>query len=168
MVGRGSRPYPGKKDFVVLDMGANFEEFGTWDEPRSMSEVFFNPAKAKEKLDAAPAKACKKCGAINSIAARVCIACGEEFPKPKPTVEEIVGAHFVEVKPEEILRQDPKNWTFEDILVVQKIKGYKDGWLYYQMAERGVAFLQQYAKLKGYRPGWVYATLKRFNKLPAS
>lgn len=165
MVGRGSRLYPGKEYFTVLDMGYNFEEFGTWDEPRSMSEVFFNPHKPNKKKDVAPGKECKKCGAINALNARVCIVCENPFPKPKPNIEEIVGAHFEEVTPDEILRKSPKEWSFEDILAIQKIKGYRPGWIYYQLAERGLPFLKQYAELKGYKKGWSYAQMKRFNKL---
>lgn len=166
MIGRGSRIFKGKEHFTALDMGSNFLTFGTWDEPRSMSEVFHNPTKPKSKLDVAPAKECKNCGAVNHLSRRSCIICGEEFPKPKPNVEEIVGAHFQIVEPAEILKMDPKKWTFEDVLAVQELKGYKKGWLYYALAERGEPFLRKYAELQGYKKGWVWQTLKRFNKLP--
>lgn len=43
MIGRGSRPLPGKKEFSVIDLGNNLHRFGLWNEPVDWPSIFENP-----------------------------------------------------------------------------------------------------------------------------
>lgn len=74
MLGRGTRPAPGKRDCVVLDFAGNRPRLGPIDAP-----YVPNPKKG-EKTGELPVKVCDNCGCYAHISARVCEACGELFP----------------------------------------------------------------------------------------
>lgn len=98
MLGRGTRPAPGKENCLVLDHGRNAWRLGTIDDP-------VIPGKTVRRAGEAPVKLCSACGCLNHISARNCDACGEPFEfqvqfkamagtaevmrleAPKPTVE---------------------------------------------------------------------------------
>lgn len=50
MIGRGSRRLPGKKDFLVIDLGNNAARFGMWDEPVDWQLIFRSPEWYLENL----------------------------------------------------------------------------------------------------------------------
>lgn len=74
MLGRGTRPAPGKRDCVVLDFAGNRPRLGPIDAP------YVPDPKKKEKTGELPVKVCDNCGCYAHISARVCEACGEPFP----------------------------------------------------------------------------------------
>lgn len=43
MIGRGSRPLPGKSDFSIIDLGNNMQRFGLWDEYIDWMSIYENP-----------------------------------------------------------------------------------------------------------------------------
>lgn len=43
MIGRGSRPLPGKKEFAIIDLGNNMQRFGLWDEYIDWMSIYENP-----------------------------------------------------------------------------------------------------------------------------
>ncbi|MBI1207404.1 MAG: DEAD/DEAH box helicase [Azospirillum sp.] len=88
IVGRGTRLFPGKSDFKVLDYGGNIPRHGPIDAPI---------VKSKPKQDEpgeAPTKDCAACGESIPIGARACPACGAsiEFEGPKVTARAGKGA----------------------------------------------------------------------------
>jgi len=90
MLGRGTRPAPGKSDCVVLDFAGNRPRLGPVDAPHIP-----NPKKG-EKTGEIPCKICDSCGCYAHISARVCEACGEPFPiqtklKHRPGSEAIMS-----------------------------------------------------------------------------
>lgn len=72
MLGRGTRPFPGKYYCLVLDFARNSEELGPINDP-------VLPRKKGSMGGDAPVKICENCGTYNYAAARWCIACGREF-----------------------------------------------------------------------------------------
>lgn len=83
MCGRGSRPYQGKQDFIIIDLGANAIELGDWCQPRDWEDIFHNPPKVTDGV--APVKNCPACSAIIPIQTRVCPYC---FFEMKPLTQE--------------------------------------------------------------------------------
>lgn len=75
--GRGGRPYPGKEQFIIVDMGGNGNYFGDWSESRDWKDIFFNPEKAKKKGDA-EARECKECHSLLKLGTTLCPECGFE------------------------------------------------------------------------------------------
>lgn len=72
MLGRGTRPWEGKKDCLVLDFGRNSARLGPINDP-------LIPRKKGEGTGEVPIKICTACGVYNHIKVKHCTACGKEF-----------------------------------------------------------------------------------------
>lgn len=80
MLGRGTRPYDGKENCLVLDFAGNTARLGPINDP-------VIPRKKGEKQGEAPVRICPKCSMYNHASARYCggqpfptnEGCGEEF-----------------------------------------------------------------------------------------
>ena len=128
MVGRGSRTFPGKEDFIVIDMGANCYEHGLYDDARKWDLV----KKRRTSSGVAPVKLCESCEAMNHASARVCSDCGEPFKiKKKP----LLKADFVEVKSKRGGSQAFRTGTAtkEELQEYAKKMGYSPRWVYVQL-----------------------------------
>lgn len=80
-IGRASRPHPSKNgEFLLLDMGANFERLGRYEDDRKWY-LFHNTGKGGGP---APVKECptdkKGCGRLLPIQVQDCPFCGYHFP----------------------------------------------------------------------------------------
>lgn len=106
MCGRGSRPYPGKIMFSIIDLGGNATIHGDWCVDRDWSDIFNNPPKPGDGKDnPAPSKYCPSCEALISASARTCHYCGYMFPlsvqapeKEKAIDEFVIITKGVDVK----------------------------------------------------------------------
>lgn len=79
--GRGSRPFPDKDFFTILDLGGNALKHGDWSTPRDWYSLFHNPPKpGRNAGGAAPIKECIECEAIIAASATVCSFCGAAQP----------------------------------------------------------------------------------------
>ncbi len=76
MAGRGMRPKEHIADCLVLDFAGNVERHG----PITAVQP---PKRGTKGTGEAPVKVCEQCGELVAIAARVCPACGAEFPEPE-------------------------------------------------------------------------------------
>ena len=94
--GRGSRTYPGKDHFTIIDMGGNAIPLGDWCNDRDWRRVFEHPGLISDKKGVAPSKSCPKCDCIIAAQTMTCPYCGYEFPK-KMTAEEAAVHEFVVV-----------------------------------------------------------------------
>lgn len=72
IVGRGSRPLPGKENCLILDFGGNIERFGPID------CITVRKRKGKAVLEKAPTKKCPQCGNVLPIKVKEC-DCGHQF-----------------------------------------------------------------------------------------
>lgn len=73
MLGRGTRPAPGKQNCLVLDFAGNTKRLGPINDP------VIPKAKSKSAGEA-PVKICPDCGMYNHASVRYCDNCGHEFP----------------------------------------------------------------------------------------
>ena len=152
--GRGSRIYPGKDRFTLLDFGMNHDRHGMWDEART-----WKIKKPKEKIDGIVAvKTCKNedCGCLLPVSTRVCKYCGYEFPIKE--AEEQNGI-MVEVKPKPptaLIGMKISDLTIQDLLDLEKSKSYKPSFIWRVVRSMGVEAIDQYGQLKGYSRGWSY------------
>jgi DNA repair protein RadD len=71
--GRGSRPYQGKSDTMILDYAGNTMRHGPLDRVKP-------PRKPGESTGEAPMKVCPKCEHIVATSTRTCPHCGNKFP----------------------------------------------------------------------------------------
>lgn len=77
MAGRGCRISEGKEDCLVLDFAGVIQTHG----PITCIKP---PRKPGDGQGEAPVKSCEKCWELVHISAKVCPACGEEFPVAEP------------------------------------------------------------------------------------
>lgn len=84
IVGRGTRLFPNKDKFYVLDMGNNIETHGPIDSDTYGINTIKDPS---TKAGEAPKKVCPKCFEIVHASAKVCPKCLLEFPeRPKDMI----------------------------------------------------------------------------------
>lgn len=168
MAGRGSRLYPGKKDFIILDMGENYKHLGgTWDTPRDWREIYSNPKKANEGL--APVKKCPNCEAIIRASIMQCPYCFHVIT-PKETEAQAKEVEFELIQslpkskqpksePIPLPRPPREDWNSLPIPVVVelvKTKIYKVGWAIRLLRDRGgQSELSEFAGHMGYQKNWV-------------
>lgn len=75
MLGRGIRPAEAKQNCLVLDFAGNTRRLGPINDP------VLPRKKGKGGGGQAPVRLCSECGCYSHASARVCEACGHEFPK---------------------------------------------------------------------------------------
>jgi len=123
MAGRGSRLYPGKKDFILIDMAGNCYEHGLWGDAVKWELV----KKKRINSGVAPVKICKVCEAMNPTSAKICFDCEAPFPVQK---KELLKGEFIEVKATRGLsvEMDFKSATLDQLKAYQKKMSYKNGW----------------------------------------
>jgi superfamily II DNA or RNA helicase len=88
MCGRGSRPFPSKMLFTIIDLGGNAVTLGDWCDARDWYDIFWNPPKPGDPKDQpAPVKSCPNCDAIIPAPSKVCRFCGYEYPNKEMAPE---------------------------------------------------------------------------------
>src|SRR5690606_13490631 len=75
MLGRGTRPCPGKTNCLVLDFAGNTARLGPINDPVLPRQ------RGKKGAGVAPVRLCEHCLTYNHASARFCTECGAEFPK---------------------------------------------------------------------------------------
>ena len=73
MLGRGTRPFPGKQNCLVLDFAGNTRRLGPINDPVLPRKKGDGPP------GEVPVKICGVCGVYNHASVRTCCACGAEF-----------------------------------------------------------------------------------------
>jgi len=71
--GRGSRPHPGKTDYLILDFGDNSNH------GNPMAEQDYDISEPRRRPSPPMEKACPSCEAVVNIFAQFCPECGHEF-----------------------------------------------------------------------------------------
>jgi len=151
--GRGSRIYPGKTHFTVLDFGMNHDEHGLWAEPRTWSLI--EKKKRKKGTEAAPVKNCPKCEAMLSATARKCEFCGHEFEQKEAELSEGVMVEMSTKTPEQLVGKPIDVLTPSELVDLQKSKRFAIKFIWRLARQKGDAYLGEYAKLAGYSRGWI-------------
>lgn len=111
-VGRGSRVFPGKKFFSVLDFGDNVNRFGTYEDdnpPMSLWHCIGGNG-------VPPVKECPGCGRLVPVQLKECPVCGYVFPTKRTTYEAEL-TEFIKECDESLMGM--KEWVARKVL---------DGW----------------------------------------
>ena len=158
MVGRASRTTASKSAFTILDFGENVTRLGFWQEPRDWAQIFLHPKKKGEGV--APVKDCAACGFVAYASARVCANCGAEFPKPKPTEEDVIATlkllnyqNKAKLEGRRLydIAQNPA-----DLLALQRIKKYKQAYIERVLYFANYSELKRFWYSKGYSEGYMW------------
>jgi len=129
MVGRGARPSPGKKDFMILDHGGNIERLGFYEEDVEWSLDGKNlgyKKKAEYKKEKKPF-ICEMCSCVHT--GKRCPQCGFEVVGYGKKIEAL-EAELVELgktkRPKATLEEKRRFLGMLDY--ERKKRGYKVGW----------------------------------------
>jgi len=137
MAGRGARPYPGKKDYLLLDFAGCIDEHGYVDDPVEWQLDAKKPA-AEKKIDRTKKEkkiiTCEFCKA--AFTGKRCPVCGHEFVSHGKKVE-FAEADLVIVKGELQKAKEDEQRTFISMLEYERrLRGYKQGWVYHQFIDK--------------------------------
>jgi superfamily II DNA or RNA helicase len=134
MIGRCLRPSPGKAAAVVLDHVGNTLRLGHHLEQR---EWTLDGEHKKDREKAPSVKVCPKCFAAMASQARQCLECGHEFVAEARELEVVKG----ELTELDLSKQRQRAEvggarSMEDLLRLERQRGYKPGWAKHIMAAR--------------------------------
>ena len=146
MIGRGSRIFPDKHHFNILDFGENSARFGGYTTPQNW-DLWHETSKGK---GLPPIKECGiiqdlpqrdkngriGCGRMIMASVKICEHCGYTYPEKKAkAVELMINERLGD---NEILRVNNINdMTNRELKKFAEIKRYKSPWLWSQLYLRG-------------------------------
>jgi len=149
--GRGSRTYPGKKQFILLDFGGNHERLGLWNEPRT-----WKLKKKKETTGEAPCKVCPECLTPTFTTAKQCPECKFIFPIKEKEEKKGVMVEVQPHTPKELIGKRVGDLTINELIKLQKAKKFKPTYVWRVIRSKGEQALYEYAEKIGYSHGWAY------------
>ncbi len=158
MIGRGSRPYEGKKLFTVVDYGQNCKRHGFWDAEVDW-QAKWKEQKKKKKDGVAPVKNCPECDFMVSVSVMTCPNGGHKFTPPpnEPDKEETklieYTAHYRKLIGRKISTLSP-----QELAMYAKYKNKKAFAIRVARAreQQENGFMLQFAIFMGYKTGWAY------------
>ena len=133
--GRGTRPSPGKKRFIIIDHYGNVGEHGMYEECRSW-DLAGVPKKERTKDDAPRVARCTTCFRTFRLGKTACPYCGAPLEKKYTkihTADGTLGKYEKKLlSPEEwqrkLAREDERRSKFLEFCEIAHRKGYKKGW----------------------------------------
>lgn len=141
---RSMRFVPGKHA-VIIDQVGNFKKFGTPAAPHTWT--LENRKKKKGNgsgQSRPPVRTCEKCFAVIPAQSRICPICGAEIAVTKTELDIDRDAKLDDVtqfKPFQasyiVTKRPSELKTRKELEEYAKAKGYKKGWIWYQMKSRG-------------------------------
>lgn len=132
-VGRVLRPSPSKARAVILDHVGNCLKHGLPTDKNEWSLEGDKKKRGSKELETIRVRQCKKCFAVWEQGIK-CPECGHvnviEARKPKQTEGELREISKVEIERLRIAkrREEGQAKTFEDLLAIEKARGYRPGW----------------------------------------
>lgn len=122
VVGRGGRPFPGKDNFITIDMGNNIPLHGSFNDNIDWEGVFLDDKRDKNFKIKKNYKLCPVCYAyVTNVHIGVCGVCLAPFKiKDLLLIEEVM--------PPEIADKTPEEMSLKELYIYAKFKGYKSGW----------------------------------------
>ena len=147
-VGRGSRLYQNKNEFVLLDFGGNHTRLGMWNEPRTWS---LKEKKKRKSNEVTPVKSCPKCDGIVFASARVCRYCNYQFLIDE---KELAQGVMVEVLPNHLKGRRISELDLYELIELQQTKKYKPSYIWRVI--RAKDLISEYAELMKYSKAWVW------------
>ena len=159
MGGRVQRPFGGKKDAIVIDMGTNIQRLGEFEKEREWGlfhetndSVGIPATKVCEGIDK---KGKKGCGRLVLASASLCPKCGFRFATQK---------ELREVELVERLKDEPtrlKEMSAKGLMDFAELRGYKKAWIFRQLYIRGETEFRAGMRELGYNNKFIYSYVQR-------
>jgi superfamily II DNA or RNA helicase len=160
--GRGSRIYPGKENFIVLDFGMNHDEHGLWEEPRRWT-LEEKKRKKNGEIQEAAVKTCPACSAMVHARVMECEHCGYVWPEKAPELSNGVMVEMSARIPAEMKGKKVSDLTVEELIYLQKIGKFKSSYIWRVIRWHGYGALVDYASRMGYKRGWLWKQEQELN-----
>lgn len=159
MIGRGSRTYPNKTVFTVLDYGANYQRHGLWDAEINWEKKWNSKGKKGEGV--APIKMCPECDFINPVSIMVCKNCGHKFVKQEPSKEEQEQTKLIELtaKYRTLIGRKISTLLPHELAMYAKLKNKKAFSIRVAKSltqSTYPKYLEEFAKCMNYANGWLW------------
>ena len=122
MCGRGSRPYPGKTHFNIIDLGDNQGMHGFWAQKRDWAHYFHHPDMPGEGVP--PVKECPACEAMIHASLTQCPECGHLMPRVTTYSQDPIVLKLIE------------DLQTEKLIEKAEIENYKPMWGMYRIIEK--------------------------------
>ena len=147
-VGRGLRPYPGKKQSIILDHVGNVYRHGFPDEVRSWH---LNHGMVPKKNGETEVKfrMCEQCYYCFSLSQRICPSCGHEIYVKHREIEEVAGELQAVPHPYDVYSQYKQD-TYTNASEIGDCKTLGD--------------FKSIGKDRGYKPSWAHVWFKLYQK----
>ena len=157
MIGRASRPTPGKSHFTCLDYGANWEQHGLYWDDREWHKLWKQTKKPRKSEGVAPVSMCPNCEAIIPASQRKCPYCQHIRPL---TEKELQQGKLIEVTSaySDLVGRKISTLTPEELSIYAKIKSKQKFAARIAKAkeQEEPGYLTRFAAKMGYKQGWVY------------
>lgn len=135
---RGGRPYPGKDNFIIIDMGNNSWRHGYYKDDIDWKIIFEDEERDKNFKLIKTVKLCPLCyTAYENFFVLNCTTCGNIF-KQKPMIS-------MENAMPENLRKPLHELSLKELYAYAKVKGYARGWAWNQFISRGINKQKQFS-----------------------
>lgn len=131
-VGRVLRPFPGKREAVILDHVGNCHRHGLPDDPRAWDLNAVKRTKRQRAQDEAEVRIrqCEQCYTVHRPAPK-CPSCGFVYPVQAREIEQVAG-ELTRVDPAELRRlakrEQSEAKTLAELQALAARRGYKPGW----------------------------------------
>ena len=134
--GRGARAHDDKKDFIIIDMGRNYQRFGLFGEHIDWKRIFLNPSEAfKKEAKVKSKRECDQCAFVMNFSMMECPNCGHKTSKEKLEKMMVVGMSADEVKEYRMnhlpvhIRIDVNRMSYQDLKDYAHFVGYSPRWV---------------------------------------
>lgn len=156
MIGRGSRSFPGKGQFTVLDYGGNYSRHGLWDMERDWTKMWNSARKKKESP--APVKLCPSCEFLMAVSRMICPNCGHQFEKSAE--EKAQDSKLIEVTEayRMMVGKRISDLSAKELATYARLKN-KKGYASRVARAREQAqpgYLGEFCQHMGYKQGWLH------------
>jgi len=146
MIGRGSRIYPNKEKFIVLDLGKNTSRHGFYDRYIDWQNYFKKGSKKENKEEdkgVAPTKECPECGLVLHARIILCPGCDHDFEQERMLQEKEVRDKKLYL----LTRDNPVNVPSDRIFEMAKERGWKEYAVLYKIAEHIHNYQSKYSTI---------------------
>lgn len=156
-IGRGTRVFQDKKDFLVFDHVGNIKRHGfiESDEAGWITPPDIKKKCKKDKVGSQNIKTCQKCYFIYDANKTACPDCRFENPKKQRSGPDSVDGDLKEINPSDQAFDSEVRAFISKCKQIKKEKNYRSGWVYHQVLKQyGAAVASSYVT-KRKIPEWV-------------
>ncbi|MGB0881438.1 MAG: DEAD/DEAH box helicase family protein [Vicingaceae bacterium] len=168
MIGRGSRTFPGKTHFNILDFGDNASRLGHYTQNQAWS-LWHEMGKESDGEGVPPVKECgenrkpdkngkKGCGRIIMASLKICPFCGYITPKSEAKEIDLSGIMYDNKLHRAVAVKKISDMDIDELYDYFKLKKHKSAWLWRQLYFRGGEDLIE--KI-GKQKGWKLSTVQK-------